>query len=215
MTSPDYRFRFNNYGHPNLTAAFDMSTLTPGGLMKNMTGDSTYDATINGTLVLANPLIRAKKTKCMDFDGLTNYLSLSNPINLLTNWTILFWINSVTTGNVVPFVSSVGIQIPSSKFRAFNPGVVVETPDKIVTNSTYLWVVTHTASNLKEYVFGRGRLETSQGGPGAPGSVASALIGEYTGGVLLYSGLIDNMLFYNIALTPSQIQSIFRSSVPR
>jgi hypothetical protein len=221
MTSPDYRFRFNNYGHPNLTAAFDMSTLTPGGLMKNLakTG-SAYDATINGTLVLANPLIKAKKTKCMDFDGSTNYLSLVNPVNLLNEWSILVWVNSDVAGNVIVFSSSVGdvgMQIIASKFRIFDPSGFIESPNKIVLNNTYLWVVTRSSATttLKEYIFGLNGLDTAQRGIGVVGAEVNSFIGQYVGGILLYNGRLDNMMFFNIALTPSQIQSIFRSANPR
>jgi hypothetical protein len=79
--------------------------------MKNLapTG-ATYDGTINGTYTPAPPLIRAKKSPCMDFDGVAgaggNYISLADPISGLTSYTFVYWVNLDIAGAQPGFMRS-------------------------------------------------------------------------------------------------------------
>jgi len=218
---PDYRWRHNNYRHPALRAAFNMSTLTPGGLMKNMTGDSTFDATINGTLVLANPLIKCKTTKCMDLDGATNWLALANPLNSLTNWSAMFWVNFDGVNSVECSSSAnmflqgrAAIGAPACQCVALLAGYTPPYKALTVASRTYFVAFTHDSTNLVTiYLDGRFYM---RGVLGATPADANANIGRYITGASNYTnGRLDNMLFYNVALTPSQINSIYRSANPR
>jgi hypothetical protein len=216
---PDYRFRFNNYNHPNLVAAFDMSTLTAGGLMKNLAKTGVgFDATINGALTLAPPLIRAKKTKCMDLNrALPNWLNVANPISGLSTYSIAFWINwdagfdgciFSRAGGPTQFIYLYSTQILG--FQDSGVGLVTTAGKQLIIGArTYFIVCTKDSSNVGS-IFIDGKFFVR----GTVGTVidANALIGQYGGGGANFDGRLDNILFYNIALTPAQIQSIWRSA---
>ena len=218
---PDYRWRWNNYQHPALVAAFDMSTRTPGGLMKNLvqrTG-ATYDATINGALTLANPLIKCKSTKCMDFDGVNNYLSLANPISGLADYSIVGWVNydglsglffsrGSAAGTFLYIDGSVGYVLSVLFAQITKPNT------KQVINRTYMFAACRRSSDGRGFLFLDGAYYTSGVAAAMPVD-ANAFIGQLFGGGFRLNGRLDNMLFYNVALDASQISSIYRSANPR
>jgi hypothetical protein len=220
--SPDYRFRWDNYDHPNLVAAFDMSTRTPAGLMKNLakTG-AVYDAVINGAFVPANPLIRAKRTPCMDFGGVNEYLSLANPISGLVAFSIVCWANIDTSNRMIFSNDAVFSQYlyyyPTLNKVQLGCGGAAPIPpitEPIVpTNTTVMIAATKSPTHLGTvFINGKPVVVTQLA---ASPVVANAFIGQYTGGIIRFDGRLDNMMFYNIALTPAQIVSIFRSANPR
>ena len=190
--------------------------------MKNLvqrTG-ATYDATINGTLTLANPLIKCKTTKCMDFvPAAPNYLSLTSPISGLTNFTIIMWMN-YDAGASMPWseaaVGSPNLYIgggPPFYFQTTIGGVSVARRVSSPVNTTLMYAQTYQTGNLL-ITYRDGKFEqrvTVGANPVAP----TFYIGQYTGGVGRYDGRLDNMLFYNVALDASQISSIYRSANPR
>jgi len=217
----NYKWHYANYQHPALVAAFDMSSRTPGGLMKNLvqrTG-ATFDATINGALTLANPLIKCKKTKCMDLDGATNWLALANPISGLSSCTIVCWINMDVNGGITwSRAGAAGnyVYIVSTFFRhastlGFNDTRVIP-----VISRTYMVTTVLNAGISSIYIdakYSERYSITPNIGPNAVD--ASAFIGQYFDASLKLNGRLDNMLFYNVALTPEQIWSIYRSANPR
>jgi len=216
---PDYRWRWNNYQHPALVAAFDMSTRTPGGLMKNLakTG-SVYDATINGTLVLANPLIKCKSTKCMDFDGATNYLSLANPLSGLSGFTILCWVNYDTKGRMIWCRATLGdtyIWSTNSVPELALQGNYITGPNRFTTGTTHMMVGTRDATTTMTSVY----IDNILLGKRLVGAIqpveANCYIGKYWNLTLYMDGRIDNVMFFNVGLTPDQINSIYRSANPR
>jgi len=223
MPPLDYRFVWNNYDHPALVAAFDMSTLTPGGLLKNLarTG-AVYDATINGAPTYVPPLIRAKRTKCMDFGGVNEYLSLANPLNGLATLSMVCWINVDTLGRILfsrasaagtyLFIQSAG---GGSIFRFSMSAVECDSKNAIVLGRTYMVCATRdgTTSLLqKTYVDGPFHKQISTG---ANPVDANAFIGQYWDGSIRYDGRIDNIMFWNIPLTQEQNWSLMKSSIPR
>lgn len=216
----DYSFRYNNANHPALVAYFDMSTLTPGGLMKNLakTG-APYDGTISGALVLAPPLIRAKRTKCMDFDGATNDISLSNPIQNLTGFSIVCWANMDALGGM--FFSAAGIGTTyfyvdaAGAIRLEVAGVGTQPLNKQiqVISKNFMFVVTKDVLNVARfYVDGK---YLWSGTTGASSPTATSLIGLWGLGGLRYNGRLDNFMFWNIALTQEQVWSLQKSANPR
>ena len=213
------KFRWNAYDSDNLVCAFDMSTINPAtGKMKNLarTG-SVFDATINGALVLANPLIKCKKTKCMDFDGATNYLSLANPITSLTTFTIIYWITQdVTAGIHFSRASAANTFIyfnAGPQLVAFVAGAGPVTTPRYPVAAPYMICVTRDATPIgKVYINGK---FIAQAATGATPADANAYIGQYWDGTARFNCRLDNMLFYNVALDASQISSIYRSANPR
>jgi len=219
---PDYRFRWNGYKHPALVAAFT-GVRTPGGLIKNMTGNAAYDGTLNGTYTPANPLIRAKNTPSLDFDGAAgaggNYISLANPISGLTNFSIAFWSNGDTNlGVMFSRAASSNLYLCNTGTPQFaficTIGNINFYQQKPVIGRTYMVVVTHDNTDQKMYVPTVGGM-VNRIAPGVNPVDANAFIGQYWDASLRLNGRLDNIMFWSVTLTPDQINSIYRSANPR
>jgi hypothetical protein len=201
-----------------------MSTLTPGGLMKNLakTG-APYDGTINGALVLAPPLIRAKRTKCMIFNtALPNYINLASPISGLTTFSVVTWVSTSAIGSKIVWGrgGAAGtylymFQVISNDTYRFvvGSGGYRDTPQLHPINTTYM--VACVFNNNYNSVYVNGKLESPSVATGANPVDATFKIGAFWDNSLPYGGYIDNFLSYNIALTPDQIWSIYKSANPR
>jgi len=193
--------------------------------MKNLvqrTG-ATFDATVNGALVLANPLIKAKRTKCMLFDGATNWLSVPSGLNWQGDFSAAFWIKTLAAGAFISiFTDTTGFttgQVTTAPGHEtcyrwfFNSGVLFQdTPEKHPIGNTYFVAMTRSGTVLKIFVNGR---FASVGVAGAPPAAGVMYIGKWTGASGYMNGYLDNMLLYSVALTPDQIVSIYRSANPR
>jgi hypothetical protein len=190
--------------------------------MKNLapTG-ATYDGTINGTYTPAPPLIRAKKSPCMDFvPANTNFISLANPISGATDFSIVCWVNADAWQKMFFSRASAGgtyfyIDIPGAlDYSGIYPGYTGGLPRRLPVNTTYMTACTRSSASGRVTLYVNGGLYFS-GPMGAMPVDANAFIGKYFDGTLLMDGRIDNFLIYNTALTPDQIWSLYRSSVPR
>jgi len=216
------KFKWNSYDDENLVCAYDFGTLTAGGLMKNLarrTG-STYDGFINGTYTPANPLIRAKKTPCMDFNAsVPNYISLTNPLNGLTTASVICWINWDSGGNRTVYGAVIGgapylyIHQTSGIYASMSASVGNISPPKLTPPSTTVMV-----AFIFNYPYGwlylNGKfIDYKNVGPSPV--EANIRIGIYSGLVVPYDGRLDNIMFYDRALTLDQVQSIYRSANPR
>lgn len=204
-----------------LVLSYDMGTLTPAGKMKNLapTGPA-YDGTINGTYTPSPPLIRAKKTACMLFDGVNNYISLANPISGLQNFSIIWWTNeSVADGIIFSRAGAGGTYtqiVAGTVPLAFTVGGNRQQSRRsFPISNSYMFCVTHDSSNNGKQYFNGRFLETDVTVVGANPVDANAYIGQYWDGSLRYTGRIDNFLIYNTTLSPEQVWKIYRSSVPR
>ena len=220
MPPLDYRFVWNNYNHPALVCAYDFGTLTAGGLMKNLarrTG-SAYDGLINGTYTPANPLIRAKKTPCMDFDGTTNYITLANPLSGLSQATVIWWANLDATFKII-FSSGAGadylgnIIAGGSVNNSINGGYFF-TKEGIPNGTSYMFAISHQNGVYTIlYLNGKQSLRSSVALSYSVNS--SAFLGCFFNLSAKVDGRLDNMLFYDRALSASEIYSIWRSANPR
>ena len=214
---PDYRFRWNTK-HPSCIARFDMSSLTPGALLKNLgSGGSTYDATIFGAPAYVNPLIKAKSSKCMEFFGVNEYLGLANPISGLAAFSLVAWINYDAWDKIFFCRSAAAdmlTNVNSAGIFGFQVGVsYTVTRNKYPTGQTYMLAATKDASN-NAVIYVNGRWIVS-GTVAANPADANAYIGQGSGGIKRMDGRIDNWMAWSITLTPEQISSIWRSANPR
>jgi len=217
---PDYRFRWNGYKHPALVAAFDMGTRTPGGLMKNLalTG-STYDATINGTFRPVAPLIKVKRTPCWDMDGVNDYMTLANPISGLSAFTSILWSNYDNFGGIwwTNTPTSTWIYIRANRYIEMGQGGGYnDTKPLYPIYNSYMIASVFTSNPPTGKLYVNGPLATFRSVTIGNNVVdATMYIGRTSAGGLKLDGRLDNMLFYNVALTPDQINSIYRSANPR
>jgi hypothetical protein len=196
-----------------------MGTLTADKLkVKNLSlKGSTYDATIHGTYTPSAPLIRNKKTPSMDFGGVNEYLSLANPISGLTDYTIICWANEdawdgmfyshAAAGTYFFYIDSL-VGLAAGALYSRNP------PHHQPISKTYMVAIVRSSITGIGCSFIDGLFYFS-GGLGAIGVDANCFIGQFWNGTYRLNGRLDNMMFFNVALTPDQIQSIWRSSIPR
>jgi len=226
MPPLDYRFVWNNYDHPALLLAYDMSTRTPGGLMKNLarTG-ALFDATINGALVLAPPLIRAKRTPCMDLDGVNNYLLVPN-VPVLVDTSIEAWINvdnlntqfiSERAGfnRLAPYLINTGG--PGTVVYFNNAGGLIALTKNCATISTTFHIVCIFRAGAGNFVeiWSNGKLWIRAPSFAANDVLSDLYIGSRPTPANWLNGRMDNYRLWTIALTPEQVQSIYKSANPR
>jgi hypothetical protein len=186
-----------------------------------MTGNAVYDATLNGTYTPANPLIRCKNTPALDLDGVAgaggNYLSLANPISGLTAFSIVFWVN-IDANDGMPFsrAGAAGTYMHITGANTFGAQVASSGPltaQKFPISRTYMLVFTRDTTPVGR-IFLDGKF-LIQAATGVNPVDANAFIGQYWNGSFRLNGRLDNIQFWNIALSQEQIQSIRRSSEPR
>jgi hypothetical protein len=154
----------------------------------------------------------------MDFDGVNNYISLANPLNGLTDFSIVAWFNCdnvaafnclyTPTLNVFRYVSA-----GPNNLVAYWAGGIKYSTERIQNNNTYMVVFTRAASTISElYVNSTYNARTSVGVVSAE---ANCFIGQYWDASGRFNGRIDNYLIYNTCLLPEQVKSLYRSANPR
>lgn len=229
---PGNKFKWNSYNDDNLVAAFDMSTRTPGGLMKNLarTG-ATYDAVINGAFTPANPLIRAKTTPSMLFDGVANYIQTPAFTAIPSGSIIMMY---ETVGNWPRGLVDVGSGLGEILYGYQIPATRSMTYQRAGFQVAYSWVgdvngprngnngmlaVTHDSVSgaVRGYMNGRYMIKEqttiSVAGVNFVSNGRQLYIGlVVAGGNWYHPGRIDLFLLYDVILTPAQIQSIWRSA---
>jgi hypothetical protein len=215
-----YAFRWNNYKHPNLVAAFDFGTLTDDKTkIRNLSlRGSAYDATINGTYTPALPLIRSKKTPSMRFDGINNTLDLASPLNGLAAFSIIAV--QKQSGNGMTLCrggagdSFIYKFVGNAVMEVFIGGGGLIIGKKIIDTEDHVIGISHANTDTTWYFEGRFIQRSQFIGVGWPVD-ATLKIGCFNDGSLKFSGDMDFMAFYNIKLTAEQHSSIYRSMVPR
>ncbi|GAF94183.1 unnamed protein product, partial [marine sediment metagenome] len=198
----DYRMRFNNPGHPNLTAFYDMSTLISGKLM-DLSGNANH-GTINGNPTYVAPLIAPKRTKCMDFDGAADFVAIPNPISGLTEFSIAVWINSDASFKMIwsrAADDDMYFYLNPTLNLAFQVVNAFTTPGHYPLNQTYMLVVTY--DNTISCLYVNGPPVVNNYVLGANPADVNAFIGQWWDGSLKFEGRLDNMMFFDKALSAS------------
>jgi hypothetical protein len=197
-----------------------MSTLTPGGLMKNLakTG-SGFDGVINGTPAFVPPLIRAKRTKAMSFGGVNEYLSLANPLSGVSSFTIILWDKHNAAGTMWSRAGAVGtlVSIDGTLIlyaQVGSTGIYKPSPLSLLVNgNSYMYVITKDSAHLTTmYIDGKYLWKATTA---AMPVDANCYIGQNSAAGARYNGVLDNMMFYNVALDASQVNALYKSSIPR
>ena len=123
----------------------------------------------------------------------------------------MMWSRAGAAGDWMYVDAAVGYDVAragTGMFAGFNP------PTKQVINRTYMFGWNRSSSNGFMTLFIDGKFYRSKA-MGAMSVDANCYIGRYWDNTLKLNGRLDNMLFYNVALTPDQINSIYRSANPR
>jgi hypothetical protein len=173
----------------------------------------------SGDYQSANPLLTS--TKSMNFDGIDDYLQLSEPISY-TNHTICGWAYSgVTNANNMIFsasdTSSDGIRLvyrSSSNFRYEVNGVNIDTAaDTREANRWYFVCGTYDGTTARLYIDGveLANATTSE----TISTTTNARIGSVSyAESALFDGKITEVGAYNRALTSLEVASLYNQGVP-
>jgi len=89
----------------------------------------------------------------------------------------------------------------------------VNTTQRFPLNTNMMIVWTHI-NGTDDRIYLNSKFSMRVTGANTPAD-ANAFIGQFWDASLRCNGRLDNMLFYNVALTPDQINSIYRSANPR
>jgi hypothetical protein len=152
------------------------------------------------------------------FDGSTGYINIQNQILPSSgSWTYSLWVK--TNKNSIGLIESGNKYIcidPSSNLYALiylNPySFTTGLSSTLLNNNWHQLTVVYTESSLKYYIDGSLNGNIS-GSYGSWGSVNYTKIGNNPNynGVTKFSGLMDNIRFYNRALTTTEITTLYNA----
>ena len=143
-----------------------------------------------------------------DFDGQNDYIDLNDPWNFAGNYSYSLWINK-DSGASVQVIGNRDTNADgwltyinaSSVLFAYND--TTTTSNGTISNSTwYCITVVYDGTNLS--IYKNGVLDSSVAASQQTASTRNAEIGRYTNGAA-YDGQIDDIRFYDRALTQSEI----------
>ncbi len=187
----------------------------------------------NGTLTNGATFVPGRVGQAFSFDGVDDYVELGQPANLMpsnTDFTVVGWIlvpdypnNSPESrcGSNYPIIGSDwgwSIRVSNEgrvafgKYTALKTGVSVESTSVISTNTFHHFAAVHTVSELRIYV--DGALAGTQASPTGTifyyGGPDTLQIGQVHCGIGKWNGkgLIDELAFFNRALTACEIKAI-------
>ena len=169
-----------------------------------------------GAYQSANPLITS--TNSMEFDGVDDYLQLSEPFNY-TNHTITGWIkSSQDTGVGLIFDGRDGTNDNVAIY--LNNGVLYYNLGGFVTNSvssiaTGKWVnITCSYDGATAKIYLDGVLANSVSGVGTISSIKNAVIGINYLDFQEYDGYTTEIGTYNRTLTSLEVASLYNQGMP-
>jgi hypothetical protein len=149
-----------------------------------------------------------------DFDGHNDYIDLNDPWNFAGNYSYSLWINKDSGGSVQVignrdtnadgWLTYINL---SSVLFAYND--TTTTSNGTISNSTwYCFTVVYDGTNLSLYK--NGVLNSFVAASQQTASTRNAEVGRYTNGAA-YDGQIDDIRFYDRALTQAEITHLATS----
>ena len=167
------------------------------------------------------PLAQVNNVYSMEFDGFDERISIPTiEIPISSNYSVSFWfkgndstLNDVMIGgasnNYFPYLS-----LTSGNIRVYFRNTSVSR--SILTDVTYAadtWyhlVISQGVTNTVAYINGvnKGNVTSINGGT----SIAINTIGSYETGGFPFNGFIDEVAFFNTALTDAEILSIYNAT---
>ena len=186
-------------------------------------GSSVCPNTSTQTVEIAAALSQVSNLYSMSFDGVNDRISIPTiEIPISSNYSVSFWfkgndstLNDVMIGgasnNYFPYLS-----LTSGNIRVYFRNTSVS--KSILTDVTYAadtWyhlVISQGVTNTIAYINGldKGNVSTINGGAGT--SITS--IGAYEAGGFPFNGFIDEVSFFNTALTAQEVQDIYNATEP-
>jgi len=182
------------------------------------------DGTING-----NPLVRSGSScvygSCLSFDGTDDYIENNFSISGIMTISLWFKTASTTRGMLISKLSQVstnmGFYIDINNTAGIiryvsydNSGTSrsVASPKPLADNTWHHLVIVYDGTNNTMYIDGTKQVSGVAIVPGQ--SVLSFRIGSsWNTGTYMYNGMLDDIRFYNSALSSMQINSIYTAGL--
>jgi len=210
---PDYRWRWNGYRHPALAVAYSPFVLN-GANVLDLTR-SGKDATVVGVRTAVNPLIAPKTTKAVSNTNIAGIQITAPTLGVLPVFSIVTWVKP--TGGCGIYRNTVGTDLYayvdlSGKVQARVSAGPDLSSREVVTGRTSMIAQTYDGATHKLFLNAKPSAQQAK----AVGAITmSQLEFERTTGAYYLNGTMDNYMVYSVALTPDQINSIYRSANPR
>ncbi len=205
------------------TGEIDLSASTVASYTVTYTTAGTCPNTSTQSVEIAAALAQVNNVYSMEFDGVNDRISIPTiqiPIN--SNYSVSFWFkgnNSIL--NDVMIGGASGHYFPYLALTSGNIKVYVKNQSitrSILTDVTYAadtWyhlVISQGVTNTVAYINGvnKGNVASINSGT----SIAITTIASYEDGYSIYefNGFIDEVAFFNTALTQDQVSSIYNAT---
>ncbi len=205
---------------------FDENAASTSTTTYDMSGNN-YNGTLTGGPTRASST--CKMSNCLSFDGVDDYVSISNVQPFVTNFSVTTWVKPANLTNLEgiifgsrnsgdtsylsqSFCSIVQSNGKISVRRCGWDNPINESVVTLTTNNWYHIVVTMDSSVTRLYV--NGMLDSSA----TPAGSYATVTGKHRLGVLHsanngLAGIFDDVLIYNRALSASEVSNLYNSAV--
>lgn len=215
----------------------DISSLSPVAWYRMGDNDSGTGTTItdqgsggnDGTLTNGPTFstnVPTFNTYSVDFDGTNDYMDIPDSTALETTaftWSAWFYCHTISRHNPIVDTSidsstfnGYHIRVNTTnkiRFASYHSNATLDSLTTVSANTWYHVVATHESGSDKLYV--NGTLEASGSAPTFSVSNAAKLrIGSAEIFSMYHDGLIDEVAFFNSALSASDVSSIYNSGTP-
>jgi hypothetical protein len=177
------------------------------------------NGTNNGATLTADRF--GKPASAYSFDGSTSFISIdSSPLlQLSTNLTISFWMNSASGGMMIckgneECAYSVGGSVSSGiGFNHQNINNMVFSKSPLPSNMWFQVVCTLNSTDARIYI--NGQLNNSGTGETLGTGTGALTIGKINSGLpSYYQGSLDDLRIYNCALSADEVQQLYLFEAP-
>ena len=227
-----------NFGVEDSNTSLQSITLNSTVLHLRFNDDSTVNVTdisgygnngasLNGTVWVNNASCRTNFGGCMNFDGINDYIDVSNSasLNLTNKFTISAWINLNNLTGLHRIVSKRDLTQPGQgyglavngqglRFTTYNVQDYDTSGNYITqTNHWYHVALVFNSSNTANFYVDGVLKESITGASPAGTNPSDLFIGVYkdnTGAVTeFWNGTLDEVMIINRSLTPDEVQQLY------
>ena len=192
-------------------------------------GNVTIRYTITATgcyneqaLVVADPsLAQINNVYSMEFDGASDFITISNPISLPNDFTISAWIYPTRVDNSYEMIYTQGdgpgavpfyFSVQDTKLHVYITGIYQTGLNFITADEWQHVAVTRTSGVLNLY---RNGVEYNGSRPTQNGTINTnnpGVIGKWYNSLHYFKGNIDEVGIFNTALTDTEIERIYNAT---
>jgi len=166
-------------------------------------------------LVVNLPLAQVNNVYSMDFDGASDFINISNPTELTSDFTISAWILPTRVNNSYEMIYTQGtpyFAIRDTRLHFYFTSSYETGLNFITANEWQHVAVTRTSGVLNLY---RNGVEYNGTRPTQNGTInnnSNGIIGKWFDSSHYFKGKIDEVAIFNTALTAQEVSSIYNAT---